>query len=107
MNDTNQKPNWVQLNAEWESSGLSQQKFCDARLISYSMFTYERGKLLDKKKPKPKLAFSGVKVAQPLPSEVGTNLILRLPTGMRLEIPPSSDLAQVKSLLVILGIFPC
>jgi hypothetical protein len=107
MENINQQPNWVELNSEWESSGLPQKKFCKARDVSYSLFVYERGKLLDKNRKKPKPVFSAARVVPASISEVSQNLVLRLPTGMRLDIPPRSDLTQVGQLLALLGMAPC
>ena len=107
MENINQQPNWVELNSEWELSGLPQKQFCKERAISYSLFVYERGKLLEKSRKKPKPVFSVAKAVPPLIPELSKNLILRLPTGIRLDIPPGGDLTQVGQLLALLGMAPC
>jgi len=36
---------WTARIAAWESSGLSQQKYCDQAQLTYSRFVYWRGRL--------------------------------------------------------------
>lgn len=107
MENINEKTNWVKLNAEWESSGLPQKKFCKERDISYSLFVYERGKLLEKSRKNSRPVFSIAKVVPPLIPEIGRNLVLRLPTGICLDIPSGGDLSQVKQVLGLLGVTGC
>ncbi len=47
---------WSEQNAQWESSGLGQKKFCEQQGLVYKQFVYWRGRLnefnMEKKEPK-------------------------------------------------------
>jgi len=55
-------PNWVQLNEEWETSGLSQVNFCKQKEINLAHFTYQRSKILKKRIYKKSSEFASVKL---------------------------------------------
>ena len=107
MGAESEKINWVEMNEQWKSSGLSQEKFCESRGISYSTFVYHRGKLLEKSRKGDQGRFSPVRVMAPPVIDGAASLVLRLPTGICLDIPSSGDLAQVKQVLSLLGVAGC
>ncbi len=58
---------WTQRIADWHTSGLSQQIFCDQKQLNYSTFVYWRGRLKQDKnnnKKKNKVNFLPVSLTQ-------------------------------------------
>jgi hypothetical protein len=117
VENTTEKINWVKLNTEWESSGLSQKQFCQEKGVGYSLFVQHRSKLTEKKKSPVQARFSTVNVMPASPSMKPTggkvncrsinSIVLSLPTGVRLDIPSGVDLAQLKHVLGLLGVITC
>ena len=82
--------NWVQLNEEWESSGLSQVNFCKQKDINLAHFTYQRSKILKKRIYKKPAEFTSVKLTSPaLFSGMSPEVLIEFPDQIKLHIPPS------------------
>lgn len=95
---------WNKLNTEWEASPLSQKAFCQAKEISYSLFVSKRAYWLKKRKRPVKQTFAPVTVAPIKAAKVDPVLSLRLPSGARLDIPPSINTSHLKPILVALEV---
>lgn len=91
MSETiNTNPNWVKLNEEWESSGLSQVNFCKQKDINLAHFTYQRSKILKKRIYKKPVEFASVKLTSPaLSSGMSPEIVIEFPGQIKLHIPPS------------------
>ena len=107
MNGESEAIDWIEMNELWGLSGFSQEKFCKSRNIPYSTFVYHRGRILAKKRKANAGGFSRVQVMRPVTQGNLGCLVLRLPTGICLDIPASGDLAQVKQVLSLLGVAGC
>ena len=98
---------WEAINAEWESSGQSQEDFCRNKDILFSTFEYRRGKYLKSRKKSEPSMFTSVRLTQPSSVRRGSELTLQLPNGIRLGIPMEYSSTQLKLVLTMLGVMPC
>lgn len=99
---------WLGQNSLWESSGLSQEKFCEQQDLIYKQFVYWRGRLNKNKgiKAEPKLmkvstipaCLPSVAVAEP-----SSYLEVILPTGIKLHIKTEADISKASALIQLLG----
>jgi hypothetical protein len=102
---------WEQIQAEWKRSGLSQPAFCRERDIEYSTFVYWRTKLKENNKLPSKsepVSFAEIKInpINPIkPTVVSPSEIkLRLPNGVMVCIEKNAELAQLREILLLLGV---
>jgi hypothetical protein len=100
------KAYWSEQNAQWESSGLAQKKFCEQQGLVYKQFVYWRGRLnelnIGKKEPKL-LKVSTAPEQQQILTESLSFLEVILPTGIKLHIKTKSDISMACSLIKLLG----
>jgi len=100
---------WRTLNTEWESSGEPQKAFCSKRGINYAKFVQWRSKVLQKRGKSRLNNFSSVKVASPQPIPINNQAPIKLTVsnGLTITAFPDSDVQQLKSILILLGVIPC
>lgn len=99
---------WSEQNRQWESSGLSQQKFCKEHNLSYRQFVHWRGLLnkSDIRKSEPKLLKISTRSAHPKKDtliEPESCLEVILPTGIKLQIKTEADISKASTLIQLLG----
>jgi transposase-like protein len=102
-NTKNKQEEMYQIILEWESSGISQEKFYQKHGIAKSTFGYWRKKYLaDKKISKQKRNFIPIHVSS---EESGKNAIgnieLSYPNGVRLICSSQIDLSRLKTLIIL------
>lgn len=99
--------NWHEIIREWDTSSLSQEKFCKDRSLNYNTFVYQRAKLT-KQKPKTKSSpLFPVKLIQPrqettAPSPKDNTFVIQWPNGVKLSIPSNADAVTLKIILTSL-----
>lgn len=99
---------WSEQNKHWESSGLSQKKFCEQQGLNYRQFVHWR-RLINKsmvRKPEPKLlkvTTTSTSTVNPAPRASESTLEVVLPTGIKLFIKTESDLRKASALIHLLG----
>jgi hypothetical protein len=96
---------WRSAIESWESSGLSQQAYCELHGLSYVRFTYWRGRQLKSLKPSKSSDFipvrihesedSAVEKTAPLPA----GMVVHLPTGGHLFLRHEREVSLVSALL--------
>lgn len=101
------KIDWSAINAEWESSKLSQEAFCQSKEIIYSTFVYHRGKILEKRKAAKRPPFASVRIKDTESFSVCDTLTLRLPNGISLSIAANVNHSDLKQVLILLGVGSC
>lgn len=99
---------WTEQNAQWESSGLTQQQFCEERGLVYREFVYWRGNLnkFSPEKAKPKLlkvSTSATPTVGHFIADVTSCLEVILPTGIKLHIKTEADISKANVLIKLLG----
>ena len=99
---------WSEQNQLWQSSTLSQQKFCEEQGLSYRQFVFWRGHLKAQKLDcsEPKLLKISTEVARPKSmaiSEPSSNLEVILPSGVKLYIKSEADINKAGALIRLLG----
>lgn len=99
---------WLEQNTLWESSGLSQQKFCEQQGLVYKQFIYWRGRLNRNKalNAEPKLQKVSTSPTRPPSqsiSEPASCLEIILPTGIKLYIKEEADISKASKLIQLLG----
>ncbi len=99
---------WTEQNRLWESSGLSQQKFCEQQVLSYRQFVYWRGllnaQISNKSKPKLlKISMTSPSLKHHTIAEPNFGLEVILPTGIKLYIKTESDISKACALIQLLG----
>jgi len=103
---------WAKLNSLWETSGLSQEKFCVEQGVVYKQFVYWRARVLRQDKQVSKQAkllcvVPPQQAAQPSlttqPPEAPQALEVSLPSGVVLHIKSTSDIGKASALLKQLG----
>ena len=100
---------WTEQSSLWESSELSQRKFCEQQGLRYRQFIYWRNLLNESKKSssKPKLlkisttrtSLKSYAIAEP---DSGLEVIL--PTGIKLYIKAEADISKACGLIHLLGV---
>jgi hypothetical protein len=108
---TNQLSYWSNLNGLWESSGLSQQKFCEQEGVRYKLFVYWRGRIRTTQKPKRdeskpqllKIALPPTAEINPMIIEPPSRLEIVMPTGVKLYVTAESDISKAVALIQLLG----
>ena len=112
--DHNLKPirrsrkDWDLLLKQWETSGLTQQKFCEQNNINLRTFVGHRSKQQAKLQSKKKLL--PINVSDPVtcaPPTKGSDIVLKLTSGAELVIPPQCDKTGLKELFIMLGVCRC
>ena len=101
------KAHRMELITLWESSGLSQKKFCEQQGLNYRQFVYWRW-LLNRNKlntSAPKLVRVSASTPcfnrdTPVPNSA---LEVSLPTGIKLYIKTKEDISKAYSLIQLLG----
>ena len=96
---------WRSAIASWESSGLSQQAYCERHGLSYVRFTYWRGLQLKSLKQSKSSDFIPVRIREsedsvveqtaPLP----TGMVVQLPTGGHLFLCHEREVSLASALL--------
>lgn len=99
---------WSEKNTQWESSGLSQQKFCEQHGLVYAQFSYWRGRLKQANgiNSAPKLLKVSTPCAKQRPpfiAETASCLEVILPTGIKLYIKEAADIRKAGALIQLLG----
>jgi hypothetical protein len=100
------KADWQHIIAQWQSSGLSQVKFCRIHHLEYNQFAYQRLKLKNnytKNQAKSKLLPINLLPDYPVNSSENA-FILQLPSGIKLSIPTNAKIDSIKCLLSCLGL---
>ena len=100
---------WREQNNLWESSGLSQKKFCEQTGLSYRRFVYWRNLLKEDKnhssRPKLlKISTTGVGLKPSSIVEASPGLEVVLPTGIKLYIKVETDISKACGLIHSLGV---
>ena len=100
---------WSEKNLQWESSGLSQQKFCEQHGLVYAQFTYWRGRLKQNKSPhrEPKLLNVLIPSLPPRPAivtQTASRLEVVLPSGIKMYLKEEEDIARASAFIKLLGI---
>jgi hypothetical protein len=94
---------WLELIAQWQSSGLTEQAFCDSievRLDTFRKHRYQANKVSVKKAP-TRSGFKPVKITKPV--SVDQAVIVLHASHCRLELPRDMDVSQVAELIKALG----
>jgi hypothetical protein len=99
---------WAEQNRLWETSGLSQQKYCEQQGLSYRQFIYWRGLLKERTSnnlnPKLlKITTTPTSLKQQIIAESNSNLEVILPSGIKLYIKSESDISKAYALIERLG----
>ena len=108
MNSKNLKidrPQWFNLVAEHEKSGLSQREFCKQKNIVLSQFSYYRGVANKSTSAQPMSNFLvPVKIAAEAaaPAVITTEIKLVLPNGFQCAFASTVDPAYMKRLIQVL-----
>lgn len=92
---------WQKRIQEWDTSDLSQIKFCEANGLSRSTFLYWRTKFLEKEKPTKSFVQLKMKARE---AQMISIMRVRIPNGAVIEVPMDADPAHLKNLLSVLGI---
>jgi hypothetical protein len=93
----------------WESSGLSQRKFCAQGGLSYRRFIYWRN-LLNERKSSPskptllKISTTRTSLKPYAIAEPDSGLEVILPTGIKLYIKVEADISKASELIHLLGV---
>lgn len=96
---------WSSIIDEWQSSGQSQQIFCQNKRISFAQFGYWRTRLRKIKSSK-KSGLVPVKVTAQSGAP-GAAIQIRLPTGLQLSIADGCSEQTIKYVLNLMGVAPC
>lgn len=106
---------WLKLCEAWESSQLSQPKFCELKNIAYTAFSYWRTKFIAKHKLQskristpssvPPTSFVEVK-AEPVGTS-NSDIKIRFPNGIVMMLGKHVERQQVKYLFELLGVARC
>ena len=99
---------WSEQNHLWESSELSQQKFCEQQGLSYRQFIFWRGHLKERKlsRSKPKLlkiTTAPTRLNTEVITEPNSHLEVILPSGIKLYIKSEADINKAGALIQLLG----
>lgn len=99
---------WSEKNTQWESSGISQQKFCEQHGLVYAQFVYWRGRLKQTNcnNSEPKLLKVSMSRSEQRPlliAEASSCLEVILPTGIKLYIKETADIRKAGALIHLLG----
>ena len=99
---------WSEQNQLWESSKLSQQKFCEEQGLSYRQFIFWRGQLKAEKLccSKAKLLKISTEARRPksmVITEPTSSLEVILPSGIKLYIKSEADVNKAGGLIQWLG----
>lgn len=100
---------WREQSNLWESSGLSQKKFCKQTGLSYRRFVYWRNLLKEDKnhssRPKLlKISTTGVELKPSSIVEASPGLEVVLPTGIKIYIKVEADISKASGLIHSLGV---
>ena len=101
--------NWVEINKDWEASGLPQKVFCEQRGVSYGSFIHHRSRLsAEEKNQVPSTQGALVPIAKLSPSP-GKNLTydIEFPSGIKLSVSDHFELSSLEQLLHLLEIRRC
>ncbi|MEW7979685.1 MAG: hypothetical protein AB2813_07770 [Candidatus Sedimenticola endophacoides] len=91
---------WQEQIEAWQSSGQSQQGFCQTHDLSYLRFCYWRGRLRKQASQQKSTPSSGF---VPVTHLIGDGLTLVLPNGLQLRGIASDNLPVVQQLLAHLS----
>lgn len=99
---------WTEKNSLWESSELSQRKFCEQQGLSYRKFIYWRHLLNEEtgspSKPKLlKISTTRTNLKSCVIAEPDSSLEVILPTGIKLYIKREGDISKASALIQLLG----
>ena len=100
---------WTEQSSLWESSKLSQRKFCEQQGLNYRQFIYWRNLLNERKSSssKPKLLkISTIQTSQKsyAITKPDSGLEVILPTGIKLYIKAEADISKASELIHLLGV---
>ena len=96
---------WLEQNTLWESSGLTQQKFCEQQGLAYKQFISWRGRLNRSKALNAEPKLLKVSTSPALPPAKGapvSYLEVILPTGIKLHIKSDADISKASRLIQLL-----
>ena len=95
------KPDWDQIIADWEQSGLSQPDFCRQQKISYNSFGYQRCK---RNRQSRAMKFHEIKVTK---NDIDSSVTIQfiLPDQTKLIVP--ADQAVLVSVFSALRVVTC
>ena len=99
------RKDWDLLLEQWETSGLTQQKFCKQHSINLRTFVGQRSRQQAKLRSNKKLL--PIKVSNPVTSASSaksSDIVLKLTSGAELMIPTHCDKKVMKELFIILGV---
>lgn len=86
---------WTKRIKDWERSGQTRASFCVARRLNLHTFDYWRRALRASSPPPPLVPV----VVAPAPVPAPTAIEVVLTNGIRLQVPPGSDLALLRPLI--------
>lgn len=99
---------WEGIISEWEKSDKTQPEFCGSKQINLARFIYWRKKLLAKTREESRPQFVPVHLKAPdVLTSPRETIELSIPIGIRLRIPVSINVAQLRALLPVFGVSPC
>ena len=96
---------WSQVMRDFDSSKLTQRKFCEVKRISFAKFKYHRYQMSLKTKMLPKKSqplFASVKLKQASPPKSNMSIKLSLPNGINCEVPVSCDKSDLLEFIKVL-----
>lgn len=101
------RTDWEGILDQWESSNLSQKKFCKQQGLNINTFTYHRTQRLHAAESNKKLI--PIKVTSAASSSASHQLgfVLQLVCGAKLIIPNDYNQATLQGLLTLLGVCSC
>lgn len=97
---------WRALCDEWESSGIPQKQFCQAKDICYAKFVVWRSKILTERGKSRTSSFVKVNVADAAPrapAESG-HIQVRFPTGVSLVVSGYVEKQVLSNVLSLLSV---
>lgn len=100
---------WSEKNLQWESSHLSQQKFCEQHGLVYAQFTYWRGRLKQNKSVNGeqkllKVLMPSVPPGSAIVTQAASRLEVVLPSGIKIYLKEDADIARASVFIKLLGI---
>ena len=77
-----ERDKWLELNRQWETSGLTQRQFCDKKKLNFSKFTQWRTQLI-----REKACVAGDTASKAANIEIHDFIPVHLPESKNIENP--------------------
>ena len=100
------KTDWAEVLKAWETSGQPQKIFCDERGLNYATFVYQRSQQREKQRQGGDFLQATLK-SSPVAKEslfCIADVLVQLPSGVRIKFPLSADKTQLRTWLEALGV---